>query len=47
MKYIDIVDIKQAVKIGELKFYVKDNKIYCCNTINEVVEVGEIEEEEC
>lgn len=43
-KEIDIVDLKEAVKSGELKFYVKDNVIYCYNKTYEVVKVGETKE---
>ena len=44
-KEIDIVAIKEAVRIGEIRFYVKDNVIYCHNKIYEVVKVGEIRED--
>ena len=44
-KEIDIVDIKEAVKSGELEFYIKGNSIYCSNKTNEVVKVGEIKED--
>ena len=40
---IDIVKIKQAVKDGELKIYVRDLKVYLQNDIGEVVEIGELE----
>lgn len=39
---IDIVKIKQAVKAGQIKVYVKDGKIYLQNDIGEVVEIGEL-----
>lgn len=45
-KEIDIVDIKEAVKIGQLKFYTKDNIIYCSNSVSEVVKVGEVKEDQ-
>ena len=38
---IDIIDIKQAVKTGQLFAYVKNNKIYLENNIGECVEIGE------
>ena len=40
---IDIVKIKQAVKDGELKIYVRDLKVYLTNDIGEVVEIGKLE----
>lgn len=48
---IDIVDIKQAVKNGELYFYVREafddkgfvDHIYCKNDVGECVKVGEVE----
>lgn len=40
---IDIVSIKQAVKDGEIKSYVKDGLIYLQNDIGEVVEIGKLE----
>lgn len=40
---IDIVKIKQAVKAGQLKVYVKDGKIYLQDDIGEVVEIGKLE----
>ena len=40
---IDIVQIKQAVKQGQLKAYVKDGKIYLQDDIGEVVEIGKLE----
>lgn len=40
---IDIVKIKQAIKVGQLKVYVKDSKIYLQNDIGEVVEIGKLE----
>ena len=43
---IDIMDIKQAVKKGQLKAYVKDGKIYLQNDIGEVVEIGEVEHDD-
>ena len=50
---IDIVDIKKAVKDGEIFFYVKTgfstnglvSYIYCKNNCGECVKVGEVEEE--
>ena len=38
---VDIVKIKQAVKDGEIKAYVKDGKIYLSNDIGECVDIGE------
>ena len=43
---IDIMDIKQAVKKGQLKAYVKDGKIYLQNDIGECVEIGEVEHDD-
>ena len=43
---VDIVQIKQAVKQGQLKAYVKDGKIYLQDDIGEVVEIGEVENNE-
>lgn len=40
---IDIVKIKQAIKVGQLKVYVKDGKIYLQDNIGEVVEIGKLE----
>ncbi len=40
---VDIVDIKTAVKFGLIRFYIKDDVIYCRNRIGEVVRVGEVE----
>lgn len=39
---LDIMRIKQAVKDGEVYFYVKDDKIYCANNYGERVMVGTI-----
>jgi hypothetical protein len=41
---IDIVDIKQAVKQGEITAYVKDGKIYIKNEIGECVQIGEADD---
>lgn len=41
MKKIDIVDIKQAVRDGEMKAYTKDGKIYLKSSEGEVVAIGE------
>lgn len=46
MNEIDIVDIKKEVINGNLRFYLKDKKIYLANSIGEVVKVGEIDKEE-
>ena len=40
---IDIVDIKQAVKQGQITAYVKDGKIYIKNDSGECVQIGEID----
>jgi len=40
---IDIVDLKEAVMVGAISFYVKDNIIYCKNGIGETVVVGRAE----
>lgn len=40
---IDVVDIKTAVKQGQLSSYVKDNIIYLKNEAGEVVEIGRVE----
>lgn len=37
---IDIVDIKNAVKDGQLEAYVKNGIIYLTNDIGECVEIG-------
>lgn len=39
---IDIVDIKNAVKDGQLKAYVKNGIIYLTNDIGECVEIGKV-----
>lgn len=45
MKIEDVTNILIKVKDGILKFYVKDNYIYCKNTkTNEIVKVGVINE---
>ena len=44
---IDIVSIKEAVKKGEMKAYVKDGVIYLRNDIGEVVIIGKVDKPKC
>ena len=39
---LDIMCIKQAVKDGEIHFYVEDGKIYCANNYGECALVGNV-----
>lgn len=41
---LDIVDVKEAVKKGEIAAYVKDGVIYLRNSIGEVVIIGKVDE---
>ena len=40
---IDIIEIKRAVKDGQIKAYIRNGKIYLQNDIGEVVEIGKLE----
>ena len=42
---LDIMRIKQAVKDGEVYFYIEDGKIYCANNYGECVMVGTVKVE--
>ena len=48
MKQIDVIKIKQAVKEGQLKFFVLEQYdgqyIYCKDEVGETVIVGKVEE---
>lgn len=39
---IDVIDIKEAVKRKELRFYVKNGIIYCDADNGDCVKVGEV-----
>lgn len=43
---LDIVDVKEAVKKGEMKAYVKDGVIYLRNSIGEAVIIGKVDDAE-
>lgn len=40
---IDIMEIKRAVRDGQIKVYIRNEKIYLQNDIGEVVEIGKLE----
>lgn len=42
---LDIVDVKEAVKRGEMTAYVNNGAIFLKNVIGECVKIGEVEEE--
>ena len=42
---LDIVDVKEAVKRGEMTAYVNNGAIFLKNDIGECVKIGEVQEE--